>query len=284
MDWEVNAYLRFAKERARPSLDLLHGIRLRGLSPKRILDLGCGSGLSTGLLADTFGAAYILGVDKSPSMLEKARATYENLDFRFCDLSNGLGELDGGTGKFDLIFSNACLHWIPNHGALIKDLASLLVKGGILAVQVPLIDKAIVHSISKNLASQAPWIDRLDRVEGLSSLGGEEYFDLLANSYEEVEIWESTYLDERDSYEEIIDWYASAGLRPYLSALENQEDALRQPGGKEAAPGVKEDAKGGAAKEFCLELLALLEASIPRRPSGRILLPIPRIFFIAKAF
>ena len=284
MDWEVNAYLRFAKERARPSLDLLHGIRLRGLVPKRILDLGCGSGLSTGLLANTFPAAYILGVDKSPSMLEKARATYGNLDFRFCDLSSGLGELGGGNRKFDLIFSNACLHWIPNHGALIKDLASLLVKGGILAVQVPLIDKAIVHSLSKKLASRAPWKDRLGRVKGLSSLSGEEYFDLLVNHYEEIEIWESTYLDERASYEEIIDWYASAGLRPYLNALENQKDASRQPGGKEAAPGVKEDAKGGVAKEFCLELLALLEASLPRRPSGRILLPIPRIFFIAKAF
>ena len=71
-NWDASTYDRFEAERARPSRDLI--ARLAGMKPRRIVDLGCGSGLSTLELKRTFKKAEILGVDVSPDML-KAAAT-----------------------------------------------------------------------------------------------------------------------------------------------------------------------------------------------------------------
>jgi len=74
---------------------------------ERILDLGCGTGHLTNLIAK--GNARVTGVDKSASMIEKARAAYPDLDFRVMSAT----DLHFDT-PFDAVFSNAALHWIPS--------------------------------------------------------------------------------------------------------------------------------------------------------------------------
>ena len=71
-DWNSEQYLKFEKQRTQPSVDLVN--RLRDLSPKKVADLGCGSGNSTAVLHRAFPQAELVGIDSSPNMIEKARA------------------------------------------------------------------------------------------------------------------------------------------------------------------------------------------------------------------
>lgn len=131
-DWNSNQYMKFGAERTQPSIDLVN--RIADINPNRILDIGCGPGNSTDRLAKQFPNADILGVDFSEDMLKEARTTYPELRFEHSCIPDDLDKLDG---KFDLIFSNACIHWIPNHESLLPAIFDKLSDGGTLAVQIP---------------------------------------------------------------------------------------------------------------------------------------------------
>ena len=134
MQWDSAAYLRFKAERTQPSIDLVKRIDLE--QPRKLLDVGCGPGNSTQVLADAFpNALRIIGIDSSPEMIEAAKDDHPDMEFRICDALNlpSLGE-DG----FDVVFSNACIQWVPDHPRLIRDMLALLRPGGMLAVQVPM--------------------------------------------------------------------------------------------------------------------------------------------------
>ncbi len=98
MGWNAKQYLKFEAERTQPAIDLI--ARLDGLSPRRILDLGCGPGNSTALLARRFPKAALIGADASEDMLSRARKSCAGAEFRRCVFPEGLAEL----GSFDLIF------------------------------------------------------------------------------------------------------------------------------------------------------------------------------------
>ena len=71
MQWDSAAYLRFKAERTQPSIDLVKRIDLE--QPRKLLDVGCGPGNSTQVLADAFpNALRIIGIDSSPEMIEAA--------------------------------------------------------------------------------------------------------------------------------------------------------------------------------------------------------------------
>ncbi|NLM74915.1 MAG: methyltransferase domain-containing protein [Clostridiaceae bacterium] len=117
MDWNSKQYLKFKTERTQPAIDLVNRINL--VSPDKILDIGCGPGNSTQVLSDKFPNAYILGVDKSEDMINAAKKNYPDLNFRICDVSSELPQLDS---DFDIVFSNACIHWVTDHRKLIENM------------------------------------------------------------------------------------------------------------------------------------------------------------------
>ena len=117
MSWNSQQYLRFKTERTQPAIDLVNRINMD--NPKRIIDIGCGPGNSTQVLASRYPNAYILGVDNSENMIETAKKNYPGLDFKICDVSVELSQFDS---DFDIVFSNACIQWIPDHKNLIKEL------------------------------------------------------------------------------------------------------------------------------------------------------------------
>ena len=82
-DWNSEQYLKFKKERTQPSFDLTE--KIEAVNPKRIIDIGCGPGNSTAVLKKQFPDAYILGVDFSPNMIEKAKTDYPDMDFMLFD-------------------------------------------------------------------------------------------------------------------------------------------------------------------------------------------------------
>jgi trans-aconitate 2-methyltransferase len=118
--WDPTQYERFKDERTQPFRDLAALIERRPCM--RVADLGCGTGELTRELHEQLAAEETLGIDSSESMLR--RATPEGtLRFEIGDAGNFTTDR-----PFDLIFSNAALHWIPDHERLFTRLASMLTR------------------------------------------------------------------------------------------------------------------------------------------------------------
>jgi trans-aconitate methyltransferase len=83
---------------------------------ERVLDLGCGDGVLTAVLADSLPKGAVVGVDASRGMLDSAlKNQRDNLVFELKDIQ----ALDF-TAEFDLVFSNASLHWVKDHRLLLE--------------------------------------------------------------------------------------------------------------------------------------------------------------------
>lgn len=252
MQWDSNLYLKFKNERTRPSSDLIAGIG--SIAPKSIIDIGCGPGNSTEKLMKRFPNAEITGVDSSPAMISAAKEAYGGtaIKFMLADISE-----DSIKEKYDLVFSNACLQWVPDHKKLIPKLMSMLNEGGVLAVQVPE-PYNVIKDILREITAMDKWAGYFDGVERINILSAEEYHDILSECSSEFTIWETVYHHRMKSHKDIIEWYKGTGLKPYLDAL---SDVIKA--------------------ELESEILARLEKSCPIRKNGEVIFKFPRLFFTA---
>lgn len=217
-DWNSELYLKFEKERTQPSVDLVKSIE--NISPERIIDIGCGPGNSTAQLKKRFENAYILGTDFSPDMIKRAKSDYPDLDFMLFDASRDFEKL---VGKFDVVFSNACIQWVPNHKKLLADMMSILNPGGVMAVQIPVQERMPVHRIIAEVVLRDKWKSKINSKRRFFNLEEEEYFDLLSDISSDFRIWKTIYYHRLPSRESIVDWYSSTGLKPYLEQLNDEE-------------------------------------------------------------
>src|SRR5581483_1782331 len=130
--WDAESYARFTDEYTRPFLDLL--ARVPRTDFTSVVDLGCGPGDLTRLLAQRWQAATVRGLDSSPEMLQKARQgpSLPRLHFTEADIATWQPP-----SPVDLLISNAALQWVPDHATLFPRLAGLLAPRGVLAVQMP---------------------------------------------------------------------------------------------------------------------------------------------------
>lgn len=251
--WNSQQYLQFQAERTQPAVDLAGRIAL--LNPGAVLDVGCGPGNSTQVLAERFPKARILGVDSSEEMLQTARESYPALSFRRCDASNDLPEL-GET--FDVVFSNACLQWVPDHPKVFRQMMELLNPGGVLAVQVPMNDQEPIHQILSQTAQSTRWREKIASPRIFYTLSQEEYFNLLGSMTEDFTLWQTTYLHRMPSHQAIMEWYKGTGMRPYLQALPAAE-----------RPAFEQD------------VYRQVEQAYPIQSNGEIIFRFPRFFMLA---
>lgn len=214
MDWNSKQYLKFKTERTQPAIDLVNRINVD--NPGKILDVGCGPGNSTQVLYSKYPNSYILGIDISEEMLNAARKEYPNLDFKICDAGKDLSQLDG---DYDIVFSNACIQWIPDHERLLTDMLNLLKKNGVLAVQIPMNFNEPIHKIIEEVTSSEKWKKYFAEQRIFYTLSQSEYYDILSEISGEFCIWETVYYHVMKSHNEILEWYRGTGLRPYLSVL-----------------------------------------------------------------
>lgn len=112
--------------------ELIAKLKLHG--DERILDVGCGDGKITAELARAVPRGSVVGTDTSAEMIAFAQGTFpaseiSNLKFQISDAR----KISFKT-KFDLVFSNAALHWVDDHEAILRGAASALKTGGRLVV------------------------------------------------------------------------------------------------------------------------------------------------------
>jgi trans-aconitate 2-methyltransferase len=253
--WDPQQYAQFWDQRRRPALDLIARLR-PDAPPRRILDLGCGPGTVTTLLADRWPAAEIVGVDASPVMLDDARALLPDVTWVEGDLATH--EPDAAP---DLVFTNAALHWVPDHRTLIPRLFGLLAPGGTLAIQVPDKWDAPSHTIGFEIAAQDRWRHALDgALDPHPLLAPTDYLDLLLPLAADVDLWSTTYHHVLEGPDPVVEWFLGSFLRAFLSRLP--------------------EAEGG---EFVAEYAAAMREAYPARPDGRTVMPFPRLFIVATA-
>jgi trans-aconitate 2-methyltransferase len=132
-DWDAATYDRIADPMFRWGGAVVDRLELQG--DETVLDAGCGSGRVTELLIERLPRGGIVALDGSPSMLEEARRRLarfgDRVDFVLADLGQPL-PLDR---PVDAILSTATFHWVRDHDALFRHLASVLRPGGALEAQ-----------------------------------------------------------------------------------------------------------------------------------------------------
>ncbi len=123
-DFDPDKYRQSSNHQRDWGIQLIEELGLRG--DEKILDLGCGEGTLSARLAALVPNGGVVGMDSSVPMIEAARALEgPNLKFLYRDID----DLDFNQG-FDLVFSNAALHWVKDHDSLLRNVHRALKPGG----------------------------------------------------------------------------------------------------------------------------------------------------------
>ncbi|MCB2103066.1 MAG: methyltransferase domain-containing protein [Rhodobacterales bacterium] len=252
--WNPDQYLRFAAPRLRPAMDLLARIPLAAADT--VYDLGCGTGIVAPALAARFPSARLVGVDSSPEMLDRARATDTAAEWVLADLTDWMPEAPA-----DLFYSNAVFQWLGDHPVLFPRLLTGLRRGGVLAVQMPHNHAAPSLAGIAEAAHAGPWSEVLDPLLRPAPVAEPQaYHDILTPHVSALDIWETDYLQVLEGPDAVVEWTRGTSLKPLLDALADRPDW--------------HDAFLDAYRRRMAE-------SYPRRADGTTLLPFRRLFFVA---
>jgi trans-aconitate 2-methyltransferase len=254
VSWSAKQYVIFEDERTRPVRDLLSA--LPAIDARTAIDLGCGPGNSTELLAARFPNAAVRGLDSSPDMISAARRRLPQVQFAV----GGIEEWNDA-GLFDVILANAVLHWIPDHSTLLPALVARLASGGGLAIQMPDNLDAPTHRLMREVAAEGPWAPLLATASSTRTpiASAEEYYELLRPRCPKVDIWRTTYYHPLPGgAAAIVEWFKGSGLLPFLEPL---DPLLRA--------------------AYLDRYTAAVARAYPTLPDGSVLLPAPRVFMVA---
>jgi trans-aconitate 2-methyltransferase len=203
--WAPEQYERFKDERAQPFWDLVSLVEQR--PHMRVVDLGCGTGELTRKLHERLGASETVGIDSSETMLLKSGSFGgEMLHFE-----HGSIEAFVTDQPYDLIFSNAALHWVPGHESLIRRLTGFAARDGQIAIQMPANDDHPSHAIAAEVAREFGAAPREDFV-----LSPERYATLLYDlGYKRQHVRLQVYGHALDSSRDVVEWVRGALLTDY---------------------------------------------------------------------
>ncbi len=222
------------------------------------VDLGCGPGNSTQLLAERWPEADLLGIDTSETMLADARKRLSSARFETGDVATW----QAGRAP-DLIFANAVMQWIPGHAPLLPGLLAQTTPEGVIAVQMPDNLAEPSHRLMRETAQEGPWARKF--ADGAVArireriLPAEDYYNLFAGKASLIDIWRTTYYHVLADAPAIVSWVSATGLRPFLDPLDGKE------------------------REGFLEAYTTrIAEAYPPRADGKVVLAFPRIFIVVR--
>jgi trans-aconitate methyltransferase len=205
---------------------MIAGFKLNG--NERILDLGCGDGILTQQLSQLVPEGYVLGIDSSKGMIETAKELESaNLSFRLLSI-NDIDFKD----EFDLIFSNATLHWIIDHRNLLNRTYKALRKQGIIRFNFAgdgncsaffsVIKLVMAHSEYKDYFRTFEWPWYMPRLVD---------YRLLIDSCDflETNVWGENADRYFQTKDEMIKWIDQPSLVPFIKLV----DESKRPGFRE---------------------------------------------------
>ena len=256
MKWDPEKYTQFSSHRDRPFFDLT--ARIGAGAPRRVVDLGCGTGVLTAALAARWPGARVTGVDSSGDMIDAARGLEDvppNLDF----VHGRIEDWTPAPGT-DVVVSNAALQWVPGHRELLQRWAVELDDGAWLAVQVPGNFAAPSHVLMRELAASAVWAPKLEGVlrHADAVAAPDEYLALLVEAGMDADVWETSYQQVLPGEDPVLEWVRGTALRPVIAALTAEE-----------------------LSRFEAEYAALLRSAYPQHGWGTVF-PFRRIFMVAR--
>jgi trans-aconitate 2-methyltransferase len=254
MSWSARQYAAFEDERTRPVRDLLSA--LPDIEARSVIDLGCGPGNSTEVLAARFPGAAVSGIDSSSDMIAAARQRLPQAQFAIGGI-----EAWNDAGPFDVILANAVLQWVPDHARLLPALVVRLASGGGLAIQMPdnLDDPA--HRLMRDIAAAGPWVRTLAAASTIRTPIGDAnwYYERLRPLCTKVDVWRTTYYHPLPGgAAAIVEWFKGSGLRPFLEPLDVDSRAA-----------------------YLERYTAAVARAYPASSDGSVLLPFPRLFMAA---
>ncbi len=253
MSWDPQQYLKFSQPRLRPAMDLL--ARVACAEPALVYDLGCGAGNVTAVLAERWPDARIIGVDASAAMLAQAARSLPQVRW----VHQALGDWQAERPA-DVIYSNAALHWLPDHRQLFPALVAMLAPHGVLAVQMPRNFAAPSHTLIEAAARAGPWRSKLESLLVPAPVAEPQfYYALLAPLAASLDIWESEYLQALSGEDPVKEWTRGTWLMPFLERLDASERT-----------------------RFEADYAMRLRAAYPRRADGITLFAFRRLFIVLK--
>jgi trans-aconitate 2-methyltransferase len=253
MSWNPQQYLKFGGERLRPAQDLLDRVALE--APRHVVDLGCGTGAVTALLRARWPHAHLVGVDNSQAMLDKARETLPDATWVLADLAQW-----SPPAPFELLVSNAALHWLDDHASLFPHLMSHLAPGGVLAVQMPAQHSAPSHQLGYALAGSPRYRNALrGLVRRQPILEPETYYTILRPQASSLDLWSTEYVQVLTGENPVAEFTKGSFVGVWLSAL-----------------------KADDARAFEAEYRTAIAAAYPKRADGATLFPFRRFFIVAR--
>ena len=278
--WNPDQYLKFSDERTQPCRDLASRISLPQV--RTVIDLGCGPGNSTQVLAERWPDAQITALDSDTAMINAAIESNPRGRWIVGDIAkwaagkppNAAAEKsaeaatpenapigDAENEQYDVVFSNCALQWLPDHATLFPQLFSHVAPSGALAIQVPSSLDRPAYRLLREMAASIGWRKWFPtgRVRSWRAQDWDFYYDLLAPLASRVDVWQTEYFHMLPNAEAVVEWYKSTGMRPYLAAI--GDDADRD--------------------KFLAEYTEKIRGAYPPRPDRRIPFPFLRIFVIA---
>ena len=260
--WDPGQYHKFSDHRRRPAVELL--ARVPPTDPRLAVDLGCGSGELTRLIAERWPGAAVQGIDHSPDMLAQARGRDEAGEAARVEWIEADIAVWSPPSPPGLVYANASLQWVDGHEALFPRLFRSLAPGGVLAVQMPRSREARSHRLMHEVLAGGPGGAPLgseplrQEIARRWVLDPEEYFGLLAADATQLDVWTTEYLQVLEGEDPVLEWVSGTGLRPILNGLAGEE-----------------------RERFLARYRPALREAYPRRPDGTTLYPFARLFIVA---
>lgn len=204
---------------------LISDLKLRG--NEKILDLGCGNGLTTKELAEHVPQGKVVGVDFSSSMLESAEThKAENMEFMLLDINEISFE-----NEFDVVFSNATLHWVLDHEKLLDNIYSALKPCGFMRIQFaaggncPSFTKVLKKTVKlpefEKYFKNFIWPWYMPKIKDYEKL-------ISKTKFKNRRVWSEKIKHYFPDKKALTGWIDQPGIIPFIAVLpENMKDSFR---------------------------------------------------------